>query len=89
MVIRITQYSIVMTKLLPRSRVTSKFQATIPQPVREALGIEQGDLIVFEVRDGEASIRKVPRVDVEYLKAVSATLSEWDSADDEQAYCEL
>jgi sulfate adenylyltransferase (ADP) / ATP adenylyltransferase len=31
----------------------------------------------------------LPRVDEEYLKAISATLSEWDSADDEQAYREL
>ncbi len=31
----------------------------------------------------------LPRVDEEYLKAVCATLSEWDSAGDEQAYREL
>ncbi len=34
------------------SRLTSKYQATIPQPVRESLGVGAGDSIAFVVESG-------------------------------------
>lgn len=37
------------------ARVTSKGQVTVPQAVRDALGIEPGDTIVFRV-DGERAV---------------------------------
>lgn len=36
-------------KTSPVSRVTKKYQATIPQAVREAPGITQGDYVAFKI----------------------------------------
>lgn len=40
------------------ARVTSKGQVTIPVEVREELGIETGDSVVFEVRTGYATVNR-------------------------------
>lgn len=73
------------------SRLTVKYQATIPAPVRQALGLSSGDSVVFEVREpGVVFLRKQQPMDVEYLRAVSSTLeSEWLSEEDEAAYAHL
>ncbi len=39
-----------------KARVTSKGQITIPKAVRRALGIREGDSLVFEIEDGEARV---------------------------------
>jgi hypothetical protein len=39
--------------------------------------------------DGTATVRRVQPLDVEYLKALEVTLSEWGSAADEAAYGDL
>ena len=71
------------------SKVTQKYQATIPQMVREKLGIEKGDSVTFEIQEEGVLIKKVSPVDWEYLAAVSDTLSEWSSVADEEAYSDL
>ena len=38
---------------MPLVRVTRNFQVSIPKPIREALRLEEGDLIEVEERDGE------------------------------------
>ena len=64
--------------------MTSKGQVTIPRTVRDALGLEQGDPILFEERDGLIVIRKRPRPDPVRDASVSATLPEWeDNLDDD------
>lgn len=76
--------------MLAIAKITSKGQTTIPQAVRDALGVRPGDAIVWEVnRDGVARVRKVAPLDEEYLSAVEAGLSEWNCAEDEEAYREL
>jgi antitoxin PrlF len=40
--------------------VTTKGQVTIPKPVREALGIEAGDEVIFRIYEDRAVIAKVP-----------------------------
>ena len=42
------------------ARVTSKGQITIPKEVRDALGIEEGDHVVFRVTDGRAVLARTP-----------------------------
>ena len=71
------------------SKVTQKYQATIPQTIRKKLGIQQGDRIAFEIEAEQVIIKKVLPLDWEYLEAVGDTLSEWSSEADEQAYCDL
>jgi antitoxin PrlF len=41
------------------SRLTQKYQATIPAHVRKVLNLQQGDTIGFVVEDGKVSIKKV------------------------------
>ena len=43
--------------------VSSKGQITIPEHVRDALGIEPGDPLEFEVRGNEFVGRKKPQAD--------------------------
>jgi antitoxin PrlF len=72
------------------AKITAKGQTTIPQDVRAALHVVPGDLIAWEIgSDGAATVRRVQPMDVEYLRAVEGTLSEWASAADEEAYRDL
>jgi bifunctional DNA-binding transcriptional regulator/antitoxin component of YhaV-PrlF toxin-antitoxin module len=72
------------------AKITSKGQTTIPQEVRAALKVGVGDLIAWEIgSDGSATVRRIQPLDLEYLKAVQGTLSEWACAEDEAAYREL
>ena len=71
------------------SRVTSKYQATLPRPVREALGIRAGDSIAYEIERGVVRLRRATPLDLAYAQAVSKTLTEWESRADDEAYGEL
>jgi antitoxin PrlF len=72
------------------AKITAKGQTTIPQAVRAALHVGPGDLIAWEVdQEGTATVRRVQPLDIEYLRAVEATLGEWSGAADEEAYREL
>lgn len=69
------------------AKITAKGQTTIPHEVRAAMHVAPGDLIVWETEpDGSARVRRVQPLDLEYLRAVEATLSEWTSPADEEAY---
>lgn len=72
------------------AKITSKGQTTIPAEVRKALDAKPGDMLAWDVKQkGEVVVRRVRPVDVEYLKSVSGTLSEWDSEADDKAYRDL
>lgn len=76
--------------MLAVAKITAKGQTTIPQDVRAALNVSAGDLIAWEVgADGIATVRRVQPMDVEYMRAVERTLSEWAGAADEEAYRDL
>lgn len=40
------------------ARMTSKGQITVPRPVRDALGLREGDRVVFRVEQGRAVMAK-------------------------------
>ncbi len=42
------------------ARVTSKGQVTVPKAVRDALGIKEGDEVVFRVEGNRAVLAKTP-----------------------------
>jgi antitoxin PrlF len=72
------------------SKITAKGQTTVPQEIRAALDSKPGDLIAWEVDpDGRVGVRRIQPADVEYLQAIQGTLSEWHTAEDEQAYGQL
>jgi antitoxin PrlF len=71
--------------------LTSKYQATIPRAVREALAVGYGDRVEFTISPaGEVRITRFVDPEREYLKAVETVLSpEWLGDSDEQAYRDL
>ena len=72
------------------SKVTSKYQATIPKEIRAKLNIQAGDRIIFNEIDGQITLAKVEPIDWQYLKSISPTLeAEWLSDADEEAYGDL
>lgn len=47
------------------ARVTSKGQITIPKSVRDALGVSEGDVVVFRVKGSQAVVaRSVDLIDL-------------------------
>lgn len=72
------------------AKVTSKGQTTIPHEIRALMNIKPGDLLAWEaLPSGEVRVRRMEPMDLEYLRAVEGTLSEWASEADEAAYAGL
>ena len=42
------------------AKMTSKGQVTVPKAVRDALGLETGDDVIFRVVDGRAELARTP-----------------------------
>ena len=71
------------------SKLTSKAQTTIPQPVRIALGVKEGDELAYTIEDGRVMITKAsPRTLAgrHPLDDPFATFWEWESEEDERAF---
>ena len=71
------------------SKLTSKYQATVPKSIRDALSLKAGDQIAFEIVNGQVRLRKAEPIDLEFLASVESGLGEWSSDADHQAYDEL
>ncbi|MDA8232006.1 MAG: type II toxin-antitoxin system PrlF family antitoxin [Magnetospirillum sp.] len=65
------------------SKLTSKAQTTIPQPVRAALRLKEGDEIAYAI-EGERVV--LTRVAPETVEDPFATFGEWNSEADRRAY---
>lgn len=69
-------------------KLTSKSQTTIPQPVRIALGLHEGDELLYEIdADRVVLTRVLPRAEV--TEDPFGTFEEWSSEADRKAYGEL
>jgi antitoxin PrlF len=71
------------------SKLTSKYQATIPEPVRRLLHLEAGDAIAFDIDDTTVQLRKARPVDLAFAQGLEGTMTEWSSAADDEAYRDL
>ena len=71
------------------SKLTTKYQATIPKSVRSILHLKTGDSIVFDIDGDCIFLRKAQSVDFAFTNALEETLSEWQSKADEEAYHDL
>jgi len=71
------------------SKLTKKYQATVPKAVRKKLNLNAGDIIAFEIDNDIIKIRKASPMDVEFFNALVPTLNEWNSENDEEAYNDL
>ena len=77
------------TRHVAASRLTRKYQATIPAEVRRVLQLKQGDVVQFEIAGERVTLRRQTSADRAYLRGLQATLSEWESSYDDEAYREL
>lgn len=68
------------------SRLTSKAQTTIPQPVRIALRLEEGDELAYVIEGERVVLTKAQPLPAE---DPFGTFWEWDSAADRRAYGDL
>ena len=68
------------------SKLTSKAQTTIPQPVRIALHLHEGDEIAYRIEDGRVILSKATQ---EAEEDPFTLFSEWDGESDRRAYGQL
>ena len=71
------------------SKVTARGQTMIPKSIREAAGLYAGDTLAFETEGDRVVVRKVSRERDDESRDISETMSEWASAQDEEAWRDL
>src|SRR5690606_27675135 len=71
------------------SKLTSKAQTTIPQAVRNALRLREGDEIAYRIEEDRVVLTRVPPRGESPRDDPFATFSEWDSEADRAAYADL
>jgi antitoxin PrlF len=71
------------------SRLSAKGQVTVPKEVRDFLELKPGDMVAYEVQNGAVILRRVEPFDATFHKALSATLDEWATPEDEEAFRDL
>ncbi|MBI1766333.1 MAG: AbrB/MazE/SpoVT family DNA-binding domain-containing protein, partial [Acidobacteria bacterium] len=64
-------------------------QVTLPKEVRAALRAKPGDVIAYEIEDNVVYLKRVEPFDAAFHKALTHTLNEWASAEDEEAFRDL
>lgn len=69
------------------SKLTSKAQTTVPQPVRAALHLKPGDELAYEIDDQRVILSKARRVGE--TDDPFRTFAEWSTDADEKAYARL
>jgi antitoxin PrlF len=69
-----------------KSKLTGKAQTTIPAPIRAALGLKEGDEIVYAIEGHRVILTKANGV---LTDDPFATFDEWSSEADRQAYAGL
>ena len=74
------------------SKLTTKAQTTIPQPVRLALGIREGDELAYVIEDGRVILTKAPARTIhrnDSREDPFATFWEWSSPEDAEDFADL
>ena len=61
------------------AKVSSKYQIVIPKKAREILGIDEGDKVVFDYRNGMVVLLPKPKDFVEFSRGLGAEV--WKDAD--------
>jgi len=75
--------------MVTASRLTRKYQATIPAEVRRVLRLKQGDTVQFEIEGDHVTLRRQRSADRAFLRGLESSLSEWNSPYDDEAYLDL
>jgi antitoxin PrlF len=69
-----------------KSKLTTKAQTTIPQPVRDALRLKVGDEIAYSIEGDRVILTRAPSGEGD---DPFATFSEWESEADRTGYASL
>ena len=69
------------------SKLNGKAQTTIPQPIRAALRLREGDELVYEIVGERVILSRAQQV--RGSDDPFRLFSEWDSDADRKAYCRL
>ena len=69
------------------SKITSKAQTTIPQAVRTALALREGDEIAYQIEGDRVVLTKARSPG--FAEDPFATFSEWNSDADREGYADL
>ena len=69
--------------------MSARGRTTIPKSIREATGIYGGDTVAFEAHGEQVVIRKVIRGRDGAAHDLFGSMSEWASAEDEEAWRDL
>jgi len=75
--------------MLQTSKLTTKFQTTVPTSVRKLLQLKAGDMVGFEIDGQEVKLRRATPLDMAFTQALEGTLSEWSSPEDDKAFQNL
>lgn len=71
------------------SQLSAEGQIILPKEIQELLSLSPGDMIAYEVREGTVTLKRVEPFDTVFHQALSATLDEWDSPEDDRAFRDL
>ncbi len=71
------------------SRLSAKGQVTIPKEIRDELELDPGDVVGYELRDGVVVLRRLEAFDRAFHRALSETLDEWETPEDDEAFRDL
>ena len=71
------------------SKLSSQGQVTVPKAIRDRLALEPGDLVAYEVVGDRVVLSRVDPFDKAYHAALSTTLEEWNSPEDDEAFEDL
>jgi antitoxin PrlF len=71
------------------SKITTKHQTSIPKEVRERLAIHAGDYVTFEIKGKVVTLKKVEKIDKNFLKLMQQNMQEWNSKEDDEQFAYL
>ena len=71
------------------TKLTSKCQTTIPSKVREKLGIEAGDSVLFVIEDDTVTLKRAEKLDAGFLKLASESFADWNTPEANEAFDDL
>ena len=71
------------------AKLTADAHAILPKAVQDALDVKPGDDLVYRISGKGVMLAKAEPLDLDYLKGLETTLTEWNSPEDAAAYDDL
>lgn len=74
------------------TRLTTKYQTTIPAAVRRALGLKAGDRVAFAIKGRKVTIVKAKpglSEDLAWRLTRVRSMGDWDTPEDDEAFRDL